>query len=338
MGRLARLCWLLALLGALVPLLPAQAHDARPVSVQIRELPGDRYALRVRTPGTVALDNRPQLLPPDICTPITIGDDAEASETSGSVLHCPGGVEGQTFRLAFPIYNPSLSTLYRLDRLEGAPLTALLPPNEASWTVPQAPSPFEVAGDYFHLGMQHIFGGIDHLLFVLGLLVIAGTWRRSLLALTGFTVAHSITLALSTLDLVRLAAPPVEAAIALSILFLAVEILRGDRSSLTYRHPTVVASLFGLLHGFGFASVLREIGVPGDEIAVALLSFNVGVEAGQVVFVAACLAVAASARWLARHWPRLEHAVKPRTAIMATAYVLGTISVFWLFERVSNFA
>lgn len=317
--------------------IPAAAHDARPVSVQIRELPGHRYALQVRTPDSVAPDNLPNLLPPASCEPVSIGNEDGQSGASAVVVSCPGGIEGQKFRLTFPIYNPSLSTLYRLDRLEAQPLSALVAPGEGGWTVPLAPSALEIAGDYFRLGMDHIFGGIDHLLFVLGLLVIARTWRRSLLALTGFTLAHSITLALSALDLVRLPVAPVEAVIALSILFLAVEIVRGDRGSLTYRYPTLVASTFGLVHGFGFASVLREIGVPGDEILVSLLSFNVGVEVGQVVFVGICLGLVAMASRILRRratpggkdWPDLGQSL--------AAYVLGTVSVFWLLDRVSGF-
>lgn len=329
---------LLVALTALLPALPASAHDARPVSVLIRELPGERFALRVRAPDSVAFDNRPQLLPPDGCSAVTIGAPTDPVQPSEMVVHCPGGVAGKSFRLDFPIYNPSLSALYRLERLGGEPLVQLLPPSEAAWEVPLEPSRWEVAGDYFRLGVEHIFGGLDHLLFVVGLLLISGTWRRSLLALTGFTVAHSVTLALSALDLVRLPTPPVEAVIALSILFLALEILRGDRSSVTFRYPVLVASLFGLLHGFGFASVLRDIGVPGSEIATALLSFNLGVEAGQVVFVLACLGVVALLSMIAARTPRLGTMAAPARATRLAAYALGTIAMFWLFERVSAFA
>ncbi|WAT17910.1 HupE/UreJ family protein [Aurantiacibacter sp. MUD11] len=333
------LALLLALVAnAVLASIPAAAHDARPVSVQIRELPGERYALHVRTPGSVAADNLPRLLPPANCMPVTIGTEDGQSEASAMVVSCPGGIEGQEFRLTFPIYNPSLSTLYRFERLDAAPLSALVAPSEGGWIVPQAPSALEIAGDYFRLGMEHIFGGIDHLLFVVGLLAIAGTWRRSLLALTGFTLAHSVTLALSALDLVRLPVAPVEAVIALSILFLAVEIVRADRNSLTYRYPTLVASTFGLVHGFGFASVLREIGVPGDEIVVALLSFNLGVEVGQVIFVGVCLALVAAARKLLRHTAIPGAGERFGLVRSFAAYMLGTVSVFWLMDRVAGFA
>ncbi len=329
---------LLAALAALLPVMPADAHDARPVSVLIRELPGNRFALRVMAPDSVAFDNHPQVLPPATCKPVTIGDAAAPGQPAEVVVHCPNGVAGKSFHLAFPIYNPSLSALFRLEPLGAEPLVQLLPPSEAAWKVPLEPSRWEVAGDYFRLGMEHIFGGLDHLLFVVGLLMIAGTWRHSLLALTGFTVAHSITLAFSVLDLVRLPTPPVEAAIALSILFLALEILRGNRSGASFRYPVLIASLFGLLHGFGFASVLREIGVPGSEIATALLSFNIGVEVGQAVFVAACLTAAALLAAARQKLPSLTATATPARATRLAAYVLGTIAMFWLFERVSAFA
>ncbi|GAA0285294.1 HupE/UreJ family protein [Alteraurantiacibacter aestuarii] len=329
---------LLACMAASLSVIPAKAHDARPVSVLIRELPGDRFALRVRAPDSVTMDNRPHLLPPAGCQPVTIGDEGEGNRATDMIIACTGGVQGREFELVFPIYNPSLSTLYRLEQLGAPTISALLPPSEAVWQVPQEPSRLQLFGDYLRLGMEHIFGGFDHLLFIAGLLIIAATWRRTLIALTGFTVAHSVTLALSTLELVRLPSAPVEAAIALSILFLAAEIVRGRKDSLTYRYPTVVASLFGLLHGFGFASVLREIGIPGAEIGTALLAFNLGVEAGQIVFVAAILGIAALASRLARSQPRLQRVLARPLATRVAAYALGTISVFWLFERVSNFA
>ncbi|WP_169053461.1 HupE/UreJ family protein [Alteraurantiacibacter aquimixticola] len=317
---------------------PAQAHDARPASVLIRELPNDRFAMRVRAPGSVALDNRPIPVAPGGCTPVNLGAEDIGDVLSQAVVSCPGGVQGKRFGIAYPIYNPSLSTLFRLEQLDAPPLSALLPPSETSWTIPERASVLEVVGDYFRLGVQHILGGLDHLLFVTGLLLVAGTFRRSLIALTGFTLAHSITLALSTLNLVRLPAPPVEAVIALSILFLAVEIVRGRKDSLTFRYPALVATLFGLLHGFGFAGVLREIGIPQTEIAAALLAFNVGVEAGQVAFVLLALALYALVR---RAMSGLDLAGQrdPGPAIrQLCAYGMGMVAVFWLVQRMESFA
>ena len=316
----------------------ASAHDARPVSVTIRELPAERYAFRIRAPESVPLDNLPQIVAPEGCEAADIPQENAPALTASTVLSCPGGLAGRAVELQWPIYNPSLSTLYRLQPLEGAPLSRLLAPSDGAWTVPAEPARFGILKDYMLLGIDHIAGGLDHLLFVAGLLLVAGTVRRMLIAITGFTLAHSITLALSTLDLVRLPAPPVEAAIALSILFLAIEIVRGDRNSLAFRHPGWIACLFGLLHGFGFAGVLRDIGVPQGEIATALLSFNVGVELGQLAFIALLLALG----WLwARIRPRFQTAAPQIAAapmLLVAGYVLGTISTFWLIERLSTFA
>ena len=332
---------LLALLVALLAsgaAAPALAHDARPVAATIRELPGHRYALQVRAPETVSGDNLPTIVPPASCAPVAFEEANGGALPGGSVVSCPEGLEGQLLTLRYPIYNPSLATLYRFERLEGEPVSALLPPEQESWEVPGEPGTLAIFGDYLMLGVRHIAGGFDHLLFVAGLLMIAGTWRRVLAAITGFTVAHSITLTLSALDLVRLPAAPVEAAIALSILFLAYEIVLGRRDSLTWRHPALVAATFGLLHGFGFAGVLRDIGIPQSEIGGALLAFNLGVEIGQLAFVAILsLGAIAWRRTASASW-RTSEAFAGVQGNVAAGYALGTLSAFWLFERMSAFS
>jgi hydrogenase/urease accessory protein HupE len=176
-------------------------------------------------------------------------------------------------------------------------------------------------------------------LFVACLLFIARTPRRLLITITGFTAAHSITLALSTLDLVRIPTPPVEAAIALSVVFMAWEIVRGDETSLTHRFPVAVSSSFGLLHGFGFAAVLRDIGLPQTELPTALLFFNGGVEIGQILFVFTLLAAFFVLRpimvWLLQsardgevHWS---------TATVPASYLIGSVASFWMIDRIAGF-
>ena len=144
---------------------------------------------------------------------------------------------------------------------------------------------------YLVFGVEHILSGMDHLLFIACLIFIAGTWRRILVTITGFTIAHSLTLTLSALELIRLPVPPIEATIALSIVFLAREIALDRRDTLTWRYPIAVSAGFGLLHGLGFASALKDIGLPQTEIPAALLAFNVGVEIGQIMFVSSMLVV-----------------------------------------------
>ena len=176
-------------------------------------------------------------------------------------------------------------------------------------------------------------------MFVACLLFIARTPRRLLVTITGLTVAHSITLALSALDVVRISTPPVEAAIALSVVFMAWEIVKGDESSLAYRYPVAVSSSFGLLHGFGFAAVLRDIGLPQVELPTALLFFNIGVEIGQILFVFALLAgffilrplfvrVLRSSADEAVHWTALT---------IPASYVIGSIASYWMIDRISGF-
>jgi hydrogenase/urease accessory protein HupE len=187
----------------------------------------------------------------------------------------------------------------------------------------------DAARRYLALGVEHILLGIDHLLFVLGLLLIVRGPRMLIKTVTAFTVAHSLTLALATLGVVTVPPRPVEAAIALSILFLAVEILhaRQGRIGLTYRLPWLVAFAFGLLHGLGFAGALAEIGLPAGEIPLALLFFNLGVEIGQLLFVAAVLSVRFALRRLEVAWPAWAEPLP--------AYAIGTIACFWFMERTS---
>jgi hydrogenase/urease accessory protein HupE len=187
----------------------------------------------------------------------------------------------------------------------------------------------DAARRYVALGIEHILVGIDHLLFVLGLLlIVSGPWML-IKTITAFTLAHSITLALATLGFVDLPSGPVEAAIALSIVFLGAEILRArqGRPGLTTRRPWVVAFAFGLLHGLGFAGALTAIGLPPGEIPLALLFFNVGVEIGQLMFVAAFLALACVLRQLQVIWPRWAEPLP--------AYAIGTVAAFWFIERTS---
>ena len=275
----------------------ARAHDARPLSISIIEQSDGIYRAVVRTPPTIETSNTPQIVWPQSCRVV----ESAASRVAPTVtvlMSCPGGLQGRTIGIDYPFYNPSITSLVRLQTAKGSPITAVLPPDELEWTVPSEPTLLSVARDYLVLGFRHIWQGPDHLLFVAGLLLLARRPRRILLAVTGFTAAHSITLSLAALGLVRLPVAPVEAMIALSVLFLAAEIARDDPLSFSRRYPIVLAFVFGLLHGFGFASALGEIGLPRVEIAAGLLFFNVGVEVGQLTFIACLILLAQVARLL----------------------------------------
>lgn len=331
--------YLALLILAAAPL--AQAHDARPNYVQITETEPNTFSVSWKVPSSIPGGALPYPVMPEGC--VSERQPAwqkNAAEYIGQqVFQCTEPLSGRVVGIEFPIINPSLSTLYKIKLANGEQHVRILKPSETEWTVPDAENRFAVATEYTWLGIEHIWIGFDHLLFVACLLFIAKTTRRILITITGFTVAHSITLALSALDLVRIATPPVEAAIALSVVFMAWEIARGDTSSLTHRFPVAVSSSFGLLHGFGFAAVLRDIGLPQTELPTALLFFNVGVEIGQILFVLALLIgffvlrpalkrLLLSARDHEVHWSSLT---------APASYAIGSIASFWLIDRVSGF-
>ena len=198
-----------------------------------------------------------------------------------------------------------------------------------------APSKIQVAAAYLRLGIEHILGGVDHLLFILALMILVKGTRRLIATVTAFTIAHSITLAGATLGFVHVPQKPIEAAIALSIVFVACEIVhaREGRRGLTERWPWIVAFTFGLLHGFGFAGALSEVGLPQTAIPVALLFFNVGVKVGQLLFIAAILSLMALWRWFVRR----ETIPEPAWAWRIAPYSIGGVAAFWMVQRITGF-
>jgi hydrogenase/urease accessory protein HupE len=214
-----------------------------------------------------------------------------------------------------------------LNRLDGTAMTAVVRPSKPFAQLRGERTWYTTAGEYIGLGFHHILQGVDHLLFVLGLLLIVQGRMMLLKTVTAFTVAHSITLAIATLGYASAPLPPLNAAIALSILFLGPEIVRSWRgqTSLTIRYPWVVAFLFGLLHGFGFASGLSTTGMPNAELPLALLFFNVGVELGQLVFVFTALALVWSFKVLEVRWPRWTEALP--------GYAVGSLGAYWTIQR-----
>jgi HupE / UreJ protein len=319
-------------LAAVLCMLPAvgRAHDARPLAVTLLETAHGVYRVTVIAPPSLDPENVPRVVWPQDCD-VRERAPLRAELLSSSVVACRGGLTVQTVRIAYPLYNPALSTLFRLELADGTRRSAVLPPDELAWTVPAEPSGTAVIGSYVALGVEHIGLGFDHLLFVAGLMLLARTRRRILLAVTGFTAAHSITLSLAALGVVRVPVAPIEALIALSIVFLARELAVGDASSFGYRYPLAVSFAFGLLHGFGFAGALGAIGLPKAEIAMGLVGFNVGVELGQVVFIVALLGVVLAWRaGLRRLGSQHSGRWLPRGA---AGYVLGVPATFWTLER-----
>jgi len=337
MSRNAVLLCLVSFLGMPV----ASAHDLRPIFVEISGDAGMAAVLRWKVPASVARNNLPDITLHGRCEPlgevrlIREGDAYQGTRA----YECPSGFSGDTLSLYFPAANPSLTTVIRASLGDGQIHTGLLSPGSLRWTVPERTTRWSVARSYTGLGVEHIWLGWDHLLFVACLIFVARTGRRILITITGFTVAHSLTLALSTLDAVSIPVPAVEAAIALSIVFVATEIVRGNQSTLTYRYPALVASSFGLLHGFGFASVLRDVGLPPTELPTALLFFNVGIEIGQVIFVLAVLGLARcyDALSLRPGSPLGRFHISHAQTGLWTAYPIGALASLWTMERILAF-
>ncbi len=264
----------------------ASAHEARPLSVLAAEENG-RVVLTWRAPGSIDAANTPDVSLGGSCAP-AIAPRRSVDPLSGRAdYRCADGLAGATVSVRYPAYNPSVSTLIRIIRDSGEVSTAVLGPQVSEWAAPAPESFGGVSKSYFGLGVKHILIGVDHILFLASLIVLSGTFRRVLITATGFTIAHSVTLALVALDAIRVSIPAIEALIALSIVFVAAEIARGRRETIAWRRPVAVASCFGLLHGAGFAAVLGEIGLPQTEKVAALLFFNLGIEAGQVLIIAA---------------------------------------------------
>ncbi|WP_420335757.1 HupE/UreJ family protein [Roseibium sp.] len=254
----------------------------------------------------------------------------EASWTAVCDRPLPGGT------ISIPgLEKTRTDVLVRISPLESTTVSLRLTAAEPSAIVPLNPGPLDVFTAYVGLGFEHILEGWDHLLFVFALLVLIRDFWRLVGAVTAFTVAHSLTLAAATFGWVTLPPAPVEAVIALSIVFLASEIaLSGDgRVRLSQSAPWLVTFAFGLLHGLGFAGALKEIGLPQSDIPLALLAFNVGVEAGQLAFVVAALAVLAVVSKLLTKGPLLAY----RPVSLCMAYAIGSLSSFWLIERILSF-
>ncbi len=224
-----------------------------------------------------------------------------------------------------------IDVLVNVNFLNGETISIMLQPDKTSMIIPEKETLLNTIKTYLFLGTEHILLGIDHLLFVLALLLITPGFRKLVKTITAFTVAHSITLSLSALGFVGLPGPPVEAAIALSIVFLAVEITKyyKGEESLAIKHPWIVAFSFGLLHGFGFAGALTSIGLPQTTIPAALLFFNIGVELGQLVFILIVLLFI----WLLK----ISKIKFPSGLKLVPVYGIGSIACFWLIERIVGF-
>ncbi len=324
------------LVGALGFCASSYGHALQPGYLELRLIDKDLYAVLWKTP---AIGARPMAITaqlPESCDPRMPGQTIwdGAAYVARWTASCSGGLEGGVIHID-GLDQTSTDVLVRFDFADGVSEARRLTAGDPSFTVPAQPSRLEVVRTYLLLGVEHILSGIDHLLFVLALLLLVKGVGRIVATVTAFTLAHSLTLAGATLGLVHMPGPPIEAVIALSIAFVASEIIhsRRGRSGLTERYPWVVAFTFGLLHGFGFAGALAEIGLPQSSIPIALLFFNVGVEIGQLLFIASVFAVIALARQITRH----VTVPQPTWAWAVPPYAIGSLAVFWALQRIAAF-
>jgi hydrogenase/urease accessory protein HupE len=321
---------------------PAISDELRPGYLEMRQIGPTAYNLLFKIPARgedlrlaiyVSLPEGTQNVTPPRAS---FSDGAYVERRT---IQREGGLIGQAIAIE-GLSATSTDVLVRIENSAGAIQTERLSPTRATFVVQATPGTGEVAATYLRLGLEHILFGFDHLLFVLALVILVRDWRRVAVTVTAFTIAHSITLAAATLGFVNIPSPPVEATIALSIMLVSVEILnaRRGRHSLTARLPWLVAFSFGLLHGFGFAGALAEVGLPQHAIPVALLFFNIGVELGQLSFVAAILMAGGLFRtaMALRLKPALVQRTVNRLDVIA-AYAIGTVAAFWLIERTSAF-
>ena len=311
---------------------PTAAHELRPAYLDMRENSPDQFAVVWKVPARGDFRLALNVRLPSTCKrksePISTIEGAAFFERWTVI--CPEGIKGRKI-MVDGLRTTLTDVLVRIAYVGGTTQISRLTPEVPGMTVSGVQTGLEVSGTYFWLGVDHILSGFDHLLFVFALILLIRDVWMLIKTVTAFTVAHSITLAGATLGYFSLAPGPVEAAIALSIAFVASELAKSQSGAggLAQNYPWVIAFTFGLLHGFGFAGALQEIGLPQSDVPLALLMFNLGVEAGQLMFVAAVLI-----------------AFKAITALvsiplvpvrLAAAYVIGTIASYWFFSRVSTF-
>ncbi len=344
--RPSRLVVALFLFGAVGP--EASAHPLAPALLEIREIaattpaldphvagsnaspaPGATAAVRWRTPLRVAreAERAPQL--PDACHAVGASDHeiTPSFQERRFRVACRTGLVGRTIGVS-GLAETGTNALVRLELADGRRVARVLHGDAPSFVVPERDAPAAIALGYAHLGIRHLATGFDHLCFLAGLVFLVRGWRRLAGTVTAFTAGHSITLALAVLGWIRLPSAPIELGIAASLLWLALEMARGPGAFSGFRRPWLMAGGFGLLHGLGFAGALREIGLPPGDVPLALLSFNLGIEIGQLAAIgslglagAACTALAAT---------------PPPWLRSVASHAIGALAVYWCIERIET--
>jgi hypothetical protein len=309
--------------------LRAPAHPLAPSLLQLEEVGGSRVRVVWKTPVLRVPGSRLRPILPAACRPVGEREGRQEGTAWIEQWHAEcGALVGATVRVE-GIAASKADVLLRVALADGRSFRHVLTAEAPSFLIPEREKPGDVARGYAGLGLEHILGGFDHLLFVFGLVLLVRGRRALLWTVTAFTLGHSVTLSAAVLGVVHIAPRPVEVLIAFSILLLAAELARGEEAppTLMRRFPWLMAFSFGLLHGLGFAGALAEVGLPEGEIPLALFSFNAGIEIGQILVVVLVLGGRAALSPLTARLPARTVLVPP--------YVIGTLAAFWCFERLS---
>jgi hydrogenase/urease accessory protein HupE len=331
MNRFSRIILLVLLLASCAS--SVEAHRLQPAYLEISEREAGIFSILWKRPivGNRPMNIYPQL--PSSCRNLTepVVQVLPGGAVERWIVDCGSdGIVNETIVIN-GLSSTQTDMLLRIELANGNKYTTVLRPDSPSFLIPAEASRMEIAGSYLRLGVEHILGGFDHLLFVLGLLLIVRNISLLIKTITSFTLAHSLTLAMAALGFVHVPQAPVEAVIALSILFLATELSKqySGEAGLTTKAPWLVALCFGLLHGFGFAGALTEVGLPQPDIPLALLFFNVGVEVGQLMFVAGVVVVTWLIKKFKFKWPVWVEQLP--------AYAIGSLAAFWFIQRTVSF-
>ena len=309
------------------------ADEVRPLYLELKEQTLNQYLVTLKIPAKGDKKLKIEAKLPKECQQ---NSQINSSFIAGAyiqrwIVECRGGLTGKSIFLD-GLKNTNTDLLLRIDMLDGSSFSSLLNPTKTLYSIPQKASNLEIVSTYTWLGITHILMGYDHLAFVFTLLLLVGSMRKLLWTVTSFTLAHSITMAGATLGIVHIPQKPVEAVIALSILFLALEVIhkREGKNGIASSSPWIVAFIFGLLHGFGFAGALAEIGLPQNAITTALLFFNIGVEIGQLIFIVSVVTIA-------KLLQRYTSSICVKRVELIAIYSIGTASSFWMIDRIFGF-
>ena len=303
---------------------PVFAHKLAPSLLDVEGQTANQFAVMWRTPAVSGSISPEPIFPPSCSLDVRQQQAVGTSMERHWLMKCPDGLEGETFKV-MGLTASRTAALLKIDLADGRSYSQLLRRDGQAYTVPREAGTMAVVWQYFVLGIEHILIGVDHLLFVTGLLLLAATWKQLLVTVTAFTVGHSITLACVSLGVIPEVASWVELAIAATILYLALELSYKRMAQHSGRVRWPVIALFGLIHGLGFASVLDELGLPQNDLMAGLVAFNIGIEVGQLLFVATLALLIAA---LGRLSPQAGPVVRS-----AAVYGMGGMAVFWCLDR-----